>query len=308
MKIISRRSFIKTAAFLPVALSLPEWLYRQKDKIAFSTLGCPKWSLDQVIEFAVSHSYDGVELRGLQGQLDLTKCPEFSSVEAILATRKKFRKKRLKIVNLGSSASLHHADAAILQKNIREAKQFIDLAAKLDCPYVRVFPNNLPKEEPKEKTLERIASALKELGQYAGGKGVTVLMETHGDVVYTKDIMRVMELTNHPSVGLVWDVVNMWSITKEDPLEVYAALKPYIKHTHLKDISFDVDKIRYVLFSNGVAPVLKAIDLLRRDHFKGFYSFEWEKLWHPEIEEPAIAFADFSKKIRTHFSQTLELH
>jgi hypothetical protein len=33
---------------------------------------------------------------------------------------------------------------------------------------------------------------------------------------------------------------------------------------------------------------------LARVQYKGFYSFEWEKRWHPEIEEPSVAFAQFA--------------
>jgi hypothetical protein len=33
--------------------------------------------------------------------------------------------------------------------------------------------------------------------------------------------------------------------------------------------------------------------LLVEHGYRGYYSFEWEKVWHPEIEEPEIAFPDF---------------
>jgi hypothetical protein len=32
--------------------------------------------------------------------------------------------------------------------------------------------------------------------------------------------------------------------------------------------------------------------------YKGCYTFEWEKLWHPDLEEPEIAFADFAEFMR----------
>jgi hypothetical protein len=31
--------------------------------------------------------------------------------------------------------------------------------------------------------------------------------------------------------------------------------------------------------------------------YKGYYSFEWEKVWHPDIEEPEIAFPDFARVV-----------
>ena len=44
-------------------------------KLAFSTLGCPNWSVEQVVEAAVQLGYDGVEVRGLRGNLDLATMP-----------------------------------------------------------------------------------------------------------------------------------------------------------------------------------------------------------------------------------------
>jgi len=100
---------------------------------------------------------------------------------------------------------------------------------------------------------------------------------------------------------LVWDVVNMWSVTKESPLNVYTQLKPYIKHTHIKDAKMVDNKPQYVLLGKGDTPILQAVDLLYKDGFKGFYSFEWEKLWHPDIADPELALADYSRLMRARF-------
>ena len=48
-------------------------------------------------------------------------------------------------------------------------------------------------------------------------------------------------------------------------------------------------------------PIFEAIDLLRKGGYKGYYSFEWEKLWHPEIEAPELAIADYAQAMKDHF-------
>jgi sugar phosphate isomerase/epimerase len=128
-------------------------------------------------------------------------------------------------------------------------------------------------------------------------------METHGDLVKTEDVERVMKTANHPNSGLVWDVSNMWTVTKEDPVEVYGKLKQYIKHTHIKDAKLSAGKIDYVFLGRGEVPIFETIDLLAKGGYRGYYSFEWEKLWHPEIAEPELAFADFSQVMETHFKK-----
>jgi sugar phosphate isomerase/epimerase len=101
---------------------------------------------------------------------------------------------------------------------------------------------------------------------------------------------QIMSQANHPQVGLIWDVFNMWSVTKESPTAVYQKLKPFIKHTHIKDAIMKPDGTHeYVLLGQGNTPIAEAIALLVKENFAGYYSFEWEKLWHPELAEPELA-------------------
>ena len=298
----SRRNFIKTTTLAGLALATTSFDFKKySPKLSFSTLGCPDWNLDKILDFAVANGYGGVEIRGLQRQLDLPKSPEFNSKENILFTAKRFRDKNIKIVDLGASAQMHHADSAIRKKNLDEAKSFIQLAEQLQCPYVRVFPNNIPKGQSKSQTIDLIIEGLKELGDYARGKGVTVLMETHGDLVKSEDIEKIMDSVDQPEVGLVWDIVNMWSVTREPIAEVYGRLKKYIRHTHIKDLKIAGGEEQPVLLGKGNTPIFEAIDILASNKYNGYYSFEWEKLWHPDIAEPEVAFADYAKVMRKHF-------
>ena len=212
----TRRDFIKTAGVVGIAFATTSFDFKKYSPLlSFSTLGCPDWTFETILNFAASNGYNGIELRGILKQLDLPKCPEFSSKENILATRKLVEEKKLRIVDLGSSAEMHHADPAERKKNLDEAKSFIQLAQQLNCPYIRVFPNNFPKEQERNETIDLIVKGLLELGNYAKDTGVTVLMETHGDLVQSAEIEKIMQSASHPNVGLVWDMVNMWSVTKE---------------------------------------------------------------------------------------------
>jgi sugar phosphate isomerase/epimerase len=298
----SRRHFIKTAGLAGIAVATTSFDFKKYTPLlSFSTLGCPDWTFEAIMNFAVANGYNGIELRGILRQLDLTKCPEFNSKENITATRKRIEEKKLRISDLGSSAGMHYADPVERKKNMDEAKSFIQLAQQLSCPYIRVFPNNFPKDQERNQTIDLIIKGLLELGNYAKDYGVTVLMETHGELVQSADIEKIMRAAAHPNVGLVWDIVNMWSVTKEPPAQVYATLKKYIHHTHIKDLKMVDNKEQYVLLGKGNAPIFEAIDILAKDGYKGYYSFEWEKLWHPEIAEPEVAIADYSKVMKQHF-------
>ncbi len=299
----TRRDFLKSATGLFTLAAFPLESGKKMPLLSFSTLGCPDWPFDKIIAFAAENNYNGIEMRGILRQLDLTKCPEFSSRENIAATRKKVEDKGLRFADLGSSAEMHHTDPVKRQQQLDEGRRFIDLAAQLNCPYIRVFPNNLPKDQDREATLQLIAKGLLELGDHAKGSGVTVLMESHGELVQTADLKKVMELARHPNTGMIWDVYNMWSVTRESPSSVYEDLKEFIHHTHIKDAATVNGKDEYVLLGKGQSPIFEAIDLLWKGGYPGYYSFEWEKLWHPEIDAPEIALADYPRAMKKHFEQ-----
>lgn len=267
--------------------------------LSFSTLGCPDWTFPAIMDFARKNGYSGIEVRGIQRQMDLPKCPEFSSPDNIAATLRQMQDHGLKFVDLGSSAELHHADAATRQKQLDEARRFIDLAQQLHCPYIRVFPNRLPKDQDQHATIALITRGLQELGEYARNSDVTVLMETHGDLVQSDLVEQIMQGVTSRNVGLIWDIYNMWSVTSEPPAQVYPKLKKYIRHTHIKDGKNG----QYLFLGQGNSPIFEAIGLLYSGGYKGYYSFEWEKLWHPEIADPELALADYPKKMKEFFEK-----
>lgn len=302
MEKFGRREFLQSsAALFTGALAISSFASKKNTPpLSFSTLGCPDWTFKQIIDFAKKHSYEGIEVRGILRQLDLSLCPDFSK-ENIPSTLRLMEDNNLRFVNLGSSATLHFSEPGVRKKNLDDGKRFIDLASQLKCPYIRVFPNIFPKDQEKNTTMNLITQGLLELGDYAKGSNVTVLIESHGDLVFIEDLYKVMKDAEHPNVGLIWDVTNMWSKTKEPPKAAYEKLKKYIRHTHIKDAKLADGKINYVRLGTGDVPIFEAIDALSQSNYKGYYCFEWEKLWHPEIEAPEIAIADYAQTMIKHF-------
>jgi len=260
--------------------------------LGFSTLGSPKWTWAQTLDFASAHGFAGVELRGIQETMDLSQRPEFQP-DRIAQSKRELAAHGLVVPCLGASVNLHEQDAAKLGAAMAETRRFIDLASALGTPYVRVFGNEYPKGLSKEATLAYIAHGLRELGEYARPKGVTVILESHGAFTDSPTLLELMRLADSKGVAILWDAHHTF-VGGEQPEATVAKLGPWIRHTHLKDSVPDGKDRKYVLTGRGEVPVKRQIEALARIGYKGFYSFEWEKRWHPEIEEPEIAFADFA--------------
>ena len=300
---ITRRSFIgSTAALLAAGCARTtgagsETVSRMPGSgrlpIGFSTLGSPKWDWLTTLDFAAAHGFAAIELRGLLDQMDLTTRAEFQPGR-LPQTKRELRDRSLVITDLGASASLHEMDPAKRDVQLAEGRRFIDLASALGVPYVRVFGNNYVPGVPREQMLEHIAKGLRELGEYARPRNVQVIIETHGDFTDSPTLLELMRRADSPGVAILWDAHHTFVQSKESPETTVRELGKYIRHTHLKDSIPAGSDRRYVLTGAGDVPVRRQVEALARMGYRGFYSFEWEKRWHPEIEEPEIAFAQFA--------------
>ncbi len=259
-------------------------------KLAFSSLGCPKWSLDEIIKNAVAWGYQGVELRGLQDEMFLPKHPELTP-ENREATRRRFHEAGLQIVALGSSARLgvHENE---WQKQLDEAKAYAELAAALHCPVVRIFGGNIPEGMDKDTYFNLVAERLQMLAEFAKPSKVTMALETHDALVRTADVAAILTKVSAENVGCVWDVHHSVR-AGETPKQSVNHLGKKIVATHLKDSVRKEGKIRYVPVGQGEIPLIDAIKALRQIGYRGFLTFEWEKRWHPDLEEPEIVFPHF---------------
>ena len=300
----SRRRFLQGLAVTVLAPRLIPKVFSAEAKrlrlpIAFSTLGCPTWDWNKILNFASQHRFAAVELRGLEGNLDLPSHPIFAP-NRIEQTKHEVWESQLKIACVSSSANLHFADPAKRKKELGDARRFIDLAARLGAPYVRVFggkEESDPSRLPDEETKARVAAGLHELGNYAGPRQVKVLIESHDHFTGSSSLKDVLRAANSHHVGLLWDAHHTFADSNEEPEFTVKQLGPWIRHTHLKDSTGSGEDRKYVLTGRGNVPIRRQIESLRSIGYKGFYCFEWEKLWHPDLEAPEIAIADFARVV-----------
>ena len=294
----TRREFVATAA----ALLLP-WQAAKRLPLGFSTLGCPTWPWPKILDFAAEHQFSSIELRGILTNMDLTKVPELAP-EHLAEAKQQLAAHGLVVSDLGASAQMHDMDPMKHAAQLDEARRFIDLAQALGAPYVRVFGNEYVKDVPRDAMLAHIAGSLHELGDYAKGKGVTVLIESHGDFTESPALLDILQRADSPNVALLWDAHHTYVSGKEQPEDTVAKLGRYIRHTHLKDSVPAGNDRRYVLTGTGDVPVKRQIAALAKIGYRGAYSFEWEKRWHAEIEEPEVAFAQYARVAADYLRDT----
>ena len=297
---ITRRKFIQYSAMVGTVLPLRGSTAKVEPlPIGFSTLGCPAWDWGKILDFAERNGFSAVELRGLQGTMDLPSRPEFAHGR-IEQSKNEVAARGLRISCVSSSANMHDIDPQKHEEELTDARKFIDLASALGAPYVRVFGNKVIGE--RDAAVRKIAQSLRSLGEYSGPNNVTVVIESHGDFTDSPTLRAVLEGANSPHVALLWDAHHTFVSGKEDPEFTVSQLGKYIRHTHLKDSIRKGDDVQYVLTGRGQVPVKRQVETLAGIGYTGSYSFEWEKVWHPDLEEPELAFPDYARVMREYLS------
>jgi sugar phosphate isomerase/epimerase len=265
---------------------------RVRMKLSFSTLACPEWEFKKIIEKAREYSYDGIEIRGILKELDLSKVPELNDDAEI--TKKLLSEYGLEIACISASSTFTNPLKEEREKNIEMAISHIDIAKRFNCNVVRVFVGRLPKDVEFEKVIEYATESIKKVVEYAEKKQIKVGIETHDDFCISDRLNLIFERVKSDYFGCVWDVYNSLSAGEEID-KTFKFIKDKIFHLHIKDGDL---KEKLTLVGEGKLPVTQLINLLEKINYKGYLSFEYEKRWHPDLLPPEVSLPHYTKFLR----------
>ena len=264
-------------------------------KTSFSTLACPDWSMPQIIQLAANAGYDGIELRFVEGEDSLWKLAAFCGTR-MAETKRALTDYGLAIACVDTSCRFHSPQSVEREAAIHEAERMSDMAAELGAPGIRVFGDTIQPGADRDSTRKWIAESMRNLADRTAPKGVQVWLETHGDFVAAGETAAILRECSSPAIGVVWDPVNSLVTTGEPLADGAALLRSAIRHIHVKDFRRCPDGVQYVLTGQGAFPWHDLSAVLKQLRYKGFVSFEWEKQWHPELEDAGIAVPHFAKQ------------
>lgn len=208
-KNLSRRHFIQRSVVAGIGLaavgplsSLP-LAARPKMKFGLVTYQWGKdWDLPTLISNCEKAGFKGVELRTQHAHGVETSLSALQRTEV----KKRFADSSVFCVGYGSNFEYHSPDPKILRENIEQTKEYIKLCKDIGAPGIKVKPNNLPKEIPREKTIAQIATSLNEVGKFARDLGQLVRVEIHGTLTQEiPNIRAIFEQVTEPNVKMCWN-------------------------------------------------------------------------------------------------------
>lgn len=253
-------------------------------KLCFSTLGCAGLCLAESARLGKTHGMSGIELRGIAGETDARKIPDLAAENAA-DSRALLDEVGIVPVVLGTSCKFHDPGKrrAALDEGVASAKA----AAGLGIPFIRVFGNDA---KPDVATATR--SVIEGIGELCAAAGdVIVLLEVHGDFNRSEALMPVIGALDRGGVrnfGLIWDVAHSDRAYGSEWQRFYNDIAPWVRHVHIKDhvriaAGSGTRSFRLTMPGDGEIPIRDIVRRLALDGYSGYFSLEWERMWHPEL-------------------------
>jgi sugar phosphate isomerase/epimerase len=251
-------------------------------RFAFSTLACPDWSVEQVVEQAKEMGYDGVELRTLgAGGTKLASDPATTDPAKVKAA---FEGSGVEPMCLSTSTAFDARDPGQGKAVYFEALKHLELAQEIGCKQVRFFGLKIKPGENRLGVIQRIASRIPEVAEKAMSMGIEVLFENAGSFNAAKEWWWLLNLVNHPNVGMCWNMANAASVDTYERGGGMAVtmLNSKIKLVKVKDTTFG-EGSGFCQLGDGDVGVERCLAKLRGVGFDGYITTEWDKAWLPTL-------------------------
>lgn len=262
--------------------------------LVFSTLGTPDWSLERAIAQAVADGYAGLEVRILDGQVIPPDLPKARRGEI----RRLLQQHERIIAGIGASTRFSSPDPDERAKHLADLQSYLALANDLNVPIVRTFGGNQTANQTMQEVIDHVANSLAEVMPAAERHGVTVCLETHDAFCRGEEVAAVLQQVDSPHLKAIWDVHHPYRMG-ESIEDTWKFIGERLAHVHVKDARPREDgSWQLVLLGEGQVPCREIIHLLAAKGYQGYLCAEWEKKWHPEIQEPDIALPQHAQALR----------
>ena len=201
-------------------------------KFSFSTLGCPRWTLSEILSAAKDLGYAGVELRGLGDDIFLPDAQAFKT--GGIGVKDELTSRGLEISCISTECMLHK-NAPDLEEKVMA---YINLAASLGCRGIRLLGDTDPWKG-NDVDVDLVAKNLARFVPAAEEAGVDLLIETNGVFSETKLLAQVIRSANSKNTGIVWDINHPYRYGHEYPVRTWNNIGDLVRHVQVKDSAIE---------------------------------------------------------------------
>lgn len=254
----TRRHFLKLAALAPLGattahaaysplpstgkahftptLNAYSFLEQLNAKIADPTTGI---DLFGVCDFCVKHDIEAVDLTGYF----FPGYPKAPSEDYIARIKRYTHDRGITISGTGVKNDFATADKAMRAEGVALTKLWIEVAARLGAPVVRVFAGPQQKNAkdwqsaaggaPRDEVEKWMAEALRECAEHGEKSGVIIAVQNHGDFLTTgPEHLSLLKRVDHAWCGALVDTGKYFTA---DPYTDIAMMVPHAVNWQIKE-------------------------------------------------------------------------
>jgi len=194
----------------------------------------PGMALFELLDFCAENNFDAIDPTGYF----FPGYPDVPSEEYINKFKRRAFQLGLEISGTGVRNNFASPDPGKRAADVQHVKEWIEVAAKLGAPVIRVFAGSVPEgyEDKWDEVAGWMAECFKECAEYGENYGVLVGVQNHGGMLRTADeTIKVVKMVNSDWFGII---VDTGSFLTEDPYVDIEKVIPYAVNWQVKESTF----------------------------------------------------------------------
>lgn len=275
---------VATAGELPTAQAIGPIARNGEAKFKFSLAAYSYRDLltakkDQPAQLTLADFVSDCAKFGLEGtELTSYYFPKSISPEFLRQLARQCFRLGLDISGTAIGNDFGHPPGEERKKQIDAAKQWIDYAATLGAPVIRIFAGSAKKDVLPAQSHSLMVGAIEECCDYAGQRGIHLALENHGGpTADAEGLLKFVRDVQSPWFGVNLDTGNFHSDDVYGELERVA---PYALNVQVKVVVSGPGG------KKAPADYKRLAKMLRATGYRGYIALEFEEAGDPREECP----------------------
>ena len=186
-------------------------------------------SLFELIDFCAEQGFDAIDPTGYF----FPGYPKVPSDAYINDFKRRAFENGVDISGTGIRNNFAAPDKAARAADVSHAKEWVEVAARLGAPVLRVFSGPVPEGYTWDQVAAWMAEDLKECAEHGKKYGVLIGLQNHGDMLKTADeVIKVLQMVDSPWIG---SIVDTGYFVTPDPYVDMARVLPYGVNWQIKE-------------------------------------------------------------------------
>jgi sugar phosphate isomerase/epimerase len=264
-------------------------------------------SLFELAEFCAKQNFDGIDLTGYYFPGYEKNGPGVPTDKYIFELKRKVFDLGLGVSGTGVGNNFTVADKAARANDVQRIKNWVEVAAKLGAPVIRVFADtqmraqtweSASKGAKRDEVEEWIAADIRACAEHAAKFGVIIGVQNHGDFLKTADnLISLLKRINSPWCG---GIVDTGYFKAADPYAEMAKAAPYAVNWQIKQSPLGVE-------AEDASPtdLKRLLRVVRESGYRGYLPIETLSPRGGGVEyDPYKVVPKFLTQLREAIAQT----